>query len=87
MQTTQEHWLDCQLDRGMFSDAIAGTYPAEGNTISSVFVPASVVRGEPGTKGKVRVMIMKQHGKTFALLPSSEQTVVPVQERDVTDSP
>ena len=86
-ESAQERWLDCQVDEGMFSDEMAVSYPPEGEVIQSVFVPASVVRGVPGEKGKVRVHVMNRLGKTFAVLPSSERAIVPVAERDLTESP
>jgi hypothetical protein len=54
----QERWLECRLDKGMFSDEIVVTYPSEGEAIFSKFVPIDVVRGQPGTKGKVRVSVI-----------------------------
>src|SRR5271156_4517192 len=86
-ETAKQSWLECQLDRGMFSDEMAVTYPPDGPVLCSVFVPASDVRGQPGTKGKVRVIIVKRQGKVLAALPTSERTIVPVEEGDLTDSP
>ena len=41
----REQWLDCQLDKGMFSDEVAVTYPPEGQAVRSVFVPLNTVKG------------------------------------------
>jgi hypothetical protein len=86
-ETAQEYWLECQLDRGMFSDEIAISYPPVGQTIHSVFVPISVVRGTPGYRGKVRVNVFKRHGKTFAVLPTPERAIVAVADQDISESP
>lgn len=56
-------WLECQLDRGMFSDEMAVTYPPEGQATCSVFVPVDVVCGKAGTRGRVRVSVIKRQGK------------------------
>ena len=85
--TAQERWLDCLLEKGMFSDEVTVSYPPEGQTTHSVFVPVDVVRGALGTRGKVRVVVIRKNGKTLALLPSQERTIVAVDDRDVTDSP
>ena len=82
------HWLRCQLNRGMFSDEAAVTYPAEGRTICSVFVPLSDVRGEPeaSSVGAVRVNVLRLDEKTLAaILPTSDRAVVAVQENDLSE--
>ena len=83
----RERWLNCLLDKGMFSDEIAVTYPPEGQAVRSVFVPKSAVRGIPGTKGLVRVAIMRNSGATLAMLPSSQGDVLAVAEHDLSDAP
>jgi len=80
-------WLNCQLDRGMFSDEMAVTYPPTGEPVSSVFVPIDHVQGNAGSIGKVRVAIAEDKGRCFALLPSQERTIVLVQPSDISDMP
>ena len=76
-------WLTCRIDKGMFSDERAVTYPAEGEQLKSVFVTASEVEGEPGHRGRVRVRIGRLNGHLMAVLPSADQDIVTVQEADV----
>jgi len=84
----QERWLECQLDKGMFSDELAVTYPPQGEALCSVFVPIDLVRGKPGARGRVRVKVIKREGKTLAWVPSPEQrTIIPVAEQDLAELP
>ncbi|MFO0824777.1 MAG: hypothetical protein U0792_16945 [Gemmataceae bacterium] len=76
-------WLTCRIDKGMFSDELAVTYPSEGTWQKSVFVPASDVEGSPGNRGRVRVRIVRRNGHLMAVLPSSTQDIVTVNEGDV----
>jgi hypothetical protein len=78
-----ERWLSCHLDKGMFSDEVAVTYPASGDWRKSVFVPRAAVCGSVGSVGKVRVLIVDFGGKTLAVLPSSQQDVVEVEPADI----
>lgn len=81
----REQWLECQLDKGMFSDEMAVTYPASGKIQKSVFVSAAVVKGSAGQRGKVRVRVIRRDGGFMAILPSSTQDIVCISERDVSD--
>jgi hypothetical protein len=83
----QERWLSCHVDRGMFSDEFAVTYPSRGTVISSVFVPSSAVVGQAGQAGRVRVRVVGQPGRVFAVLPTPQNDMVPVAESDLSDSP
>lgn len=76
-------WLTCRIDKGMFSDERAVTYPAEGEIRKSVFVPASEVEGVLGERGRVRVRVIRRNGHVMALLPSATQDIVTVNEGDV----
>jgi hypothetical protein len=84
-QQSNVRWLQCRLDKGMFSDEIAVTYPPTGNLRKSVFVPRTVVKGDPGSRGKVQVAILRRGDKVFALLPSSQQELVEVYQSDISD--
>ena len=76
-------WLVCRIDKGMFSDERAVTYPADGEQQKSVFVSDSAIQGQPGQTGKVRVTLVRENGTLFALLPSSDQDIVTVREADL----
>jgi len=41
---TEVRWLMYRIDKGMFSDELAVTYPAEGEKQKSVFVSTSTCR-------------------------------------------
>lgn len=75
-------WLRCRLDKGMFSDEVAVTYPPEGAHRKSVFVPRSQVDGA-GMQGRVRVLVTERDGKTFATLPSDRRDMVTVLSGDI----
>jgi hypothetical protein len=77
-------WLVCRIDKGMFSDELAVTYPAEGEKQTSVFVTNSAIQGQPGQTGKVRVTLVRRNGTLLAVLPSSNRDIVAVQEADLT---
>lgn len=81
---TETRWLQCRLDKGMFSDELAVTYPAEGQEQKSVFVSNVAIEGQPGQTGKVRVTLVRRNGMLFAVLPSSNQDIVTVREEDLT---
>ena len=89
MATTQDttipqiQWLTCRITKGMFSDELAVTYPAEGMYQKSVFVPASEVEGEPGSLGRVRVRVICRNGLVMAVLPSANQDFVTASQEDV----
>lgn len=79
----EESWLECDLQKGMFSDEIAVTYRPSGKLLKSVFVPQEDVRGEPGSSGKVKVRIFQHSGKIFAILPNPQHDIVQVSQRDL----
>jgi hypothetical protein len=80
-----ERWLDCQLDKGMFSDEFAVTYPPHGQAQKSVFVSAAAVRGQAGQRGKVRVRVVRRGTGFMAILPSCSRDIVQISELDVSD--
>ena len=81
----EEGWLECQVDKGMFSDELAVTYPARGKWQKSVFVDRAAVKGDIGTIGKVRVVVLRQDGSIMAVLPSPEQDIVYVTPGDISE--
>lgn len=76
-------WLVCRIDKGMFSDELAVTYPPQGEKQKSVFVASSDVQGGPGHQGRVRVRVVRRNGHLLAVLPSANQDIVTVNEGDV----
>ena len=76
-------WLVCRIDKGMFSDERAVTYPPEGEPRKSVFVPADEVQGVAGQQGRVRVRLVRRNGYLMAVLPSAHRDIVTVPEGDV----
>jgi hypothetical protein len=84
--TINERWLRCKVDKGMFSDEVAVTYPASGTVLMSVFVPKSAVEGTPGGIGRVRVLLASRDSRAVAL-PTEYQDVIPVSESDLSEIP
>jgi len=82
-----QKWLQCNLDRGMFSDEMAVTYPSSGIARVSVFVPSTDVSGTPGGLGKVRVSVAHRGDTILAILPTSYRDSVAVSENDLSDAP
>jgi hypothetical protein len=78
-------WLKCTISKGMFSDELAISYPPAGAKpcASSVFVPRTMVRGEPGAQGKVRVTFFPEGQVTWAVLPADDQPLVQVSLEDL----
>ncbi len=86
INTVSESWLVCKLDKGMFSDEMAVTYPPDSSNdgwLKSVFVPSVNVEGLPGSRGRVRVRVIRKNGFVMAVLPSATQDIVTVNEGDV----
>ena len=81
----EEGWLECQVDKGMFSDELAVTYPSRGEWQKSVFVDRRAVKGDVGAVGKVRVVVLRQDGSIMAVLPSPEQDIVYVTAGDISE--
>ena len=84
-QVVEEGWLECQVDKGMFSDELAVTYPPRGAWQKSVFVDRRAVKGDIGAVGKVRVVVLRQDGSLIAVLPSPEQDIVYVSPGDLSE--
>lgn len=79
-------WLQCLIQKGMFSDERAITYPPKGDTRKSVFVPATFVDGEVGSTGKVRVELIQAGEKVLAILPTSDRDTVEAKEEDILET-
>ena len=82
-----DRWLTCRVDKGLFSDERAVTYPAVGEVLVSVFVPADAVRGPQSGLGKVRVRVMRHDSTTVAILPTDYGEPVAVADTDLSDAP
>jgi hypothetical protein len=84
---SREKWLTCKLDRGMFSDEVAVTYPPTEHWQKSVFVPSTCVRNwEPNDtkhEGEVKVVVLVQDGSVYAVLPSPQRDIVRVNDADL----
>jgi len=80
---TEERWLRCQLDQGMFSDEMAVTYPPHGKWQKSVFVERQSVEGNAGDIGRVRVSVLRKSDAILAVLPSPDGDIVYVNAEDI----
>ncbi len=79
----EQRWLRCHLDKGMFSDEVAVTYPSIGDWQQSVFVPKSDVQGSIGDEGRVRVSVFRHGSRLIAVLPNPNHDIVEVTEADL----
>jgi hypothetical protein len=77
-----EQWLRCQLLKGMFSDEVAIKCMVRGKEFS-VFVPKDFVSGEVDQEGKVRVMVFQLAGTSWAVLPSAQKSIIPINDHDL----
>ena len=75
-------WLRCRVDKGMFPNEAAVTYPAQGEPQKSVFVPRTEVAGE-GDNAIVRVMVRRADGSDYAKLPTQYSDVVRINPEDL----
>ena len=80
---SNELWLACRLDPGMFSDEVAVTYPASERWQKSVFVPSDFVRHSADDQGEVRVQVLIKNGKRYAVLPSPQRDIVAIRDSDL----
>ena len=67
-------WLRCRVERGMFSNERAVTYPADSKMWEwqqSVFVPASKVLVHGENDGEVLVTVVETDAGRYAVLPSA----------------
>lgn len=79
-----EQWLRCQILKGMFSDELAIIFRPRGATNpTSVFVPKDLVWGDVNQEGKVKVRVFRQGDTSWAVLPTAQQMVIPVDEGDL----
>ena len=81
---SETKWLRCAVDKGMFSDEVAVTYPAIGAYQKSVFVQKRDVDGV-GAVARVRVVVIRRNGTTYATLPTEDRDVVTVSPADLSE--
>jgi hypothetical protein len=79
-----EKWLRCRVYKGMFSDELAIRYVSrDGNCPVAVFVPKGLVEGKIDEEGRVKVTAFHQGNSAWAVLPSDQQLVIPVDDADL----
>jgi len=80
--TMSEKWLKCQVFKGMFSDELAILYSFGGSKVS-VFVQKDLVFVDSDQEGRVRVRVFERGGVSWAILPSAQSAVVPINDADL----
>jgi hypothetical protein len=80
-----QRWLKCTVQKGMFSDERAVSYPPTGACASSVFVPEKEVEGDVGQQGRVRVQYFQQGKSAWAVLPAEDQPIIRVRQTDLAE--
>lgn len=80
-----QRWLKCAIQKGMFSDERAVSYPPTGACASSVFVPRDEVEGDVGQQGRVRVLYFQQGAFAWAVLPAEDRPIIRINEIDLAE--
>ena len=80
-----ERWLKCSILKGMFSDEYAIKLGTEKDPMS-FFVPREMVRGNINEKGQVKVRVMLEGKDPLAVLPTCEQSIIPVSGQDLVEA-
>lgn len=83
-----ERWLNCHVDKGMFSDEAAISYPpdvSKEKTRKSVFVSSKYVKVKQPGFGSVRVKVYKGGPRSVVILPTSRRDMLTVSESDLTE--
>ena len=75
-----QHWLRCDVRKGMFSDEKVVVIRTQTGEAASFFVPSERVEGPIDQEGRVRVRVFKENSRAWAVVPNENQTVVPVDE-------
>ena len=73
-------WLKCKIDKGMFSDEFTVTVHSRTGEAIAVFVPKAAADDQ---KNLVQVKAFEQQGRTIAVLPDENQSVVDVSAGDL----
>jgi hypothetical protein len=78
-----ENWLRCTVFSGVFSDEVAvQVTPKEGDHVAFIVARNQVV-GDHNQTGKVRVRVYRKGQTAWAILPTENQAVIPVNESDL----
>ena len=80
---TYDNWLRCLVFRGFFSDEVAVEVAPKSGERSSFIVSRDQVEGDPDQEGKVRVKVYRDGETAWAVLPTDNQTVIPVNDADL----
>lgn len=75
-----QHWLNCEITKGMFSDEVTVVIRAHDGEKVAAFVPRDRVDGHVEERGRVKVRVFENVGRRFAVLPNESQTVVDVDD-------
>jgi hypothetical protein len=78
-----EAWLKCAVSKGMFSDELAVQCQPLGGAPRSFFVPKSKVADVANAEGRLHVRIFKKDQTVWAVLPTENKAIIPVDESDV----
>jgi hypothetical protein len=77
-----EAWLKCVVFKGMFSDELAVKYQPRNGDPRSFFVPKAKVKGTEG-EGQLQVTVFKKDDVSWAILPTENRTIIPIDEADL----
>jgi hypothetical protein len=74
----RDHWLTCNVLKGMFSDELAVEYHDASFFISKRFIETTAA----GT-ARVRVRVFRDVDKTWAVLPTEDRATISVEQKDL----
>jgi hypothetical protein len=74
----REQWLVCNFVKGMFSDELAVEYRDK-----SFFILKKFIEIFSSQQAKVQVRVFSDAGKTWAILPTEESTMISVEQKDL----
>jgi len=78
-----EQWLRCNIFKGVFSDEVTvQIQPKEGKP-SAFIVSRDQVVGEYDRAGQVRVRVYQEGSTSWAVLPTDNRTIIPVDESEL----
>ena len=78
-----ETWLKCNVFQGIFSDEIGVQVLPKQGEMSAFIVSRDSVQGNFNQAGKVRVKVYREGNTSWAVLPTENRTIIPVNDADL----
>ena len=78
-----ETWLRCNVFRGIFSDEVGVQISPKQGDVFAFIVSRDAVQGDYDQPGKLRVKAYCRGDTLWAVLPTEDQTVIPINDADL----